>query len=77
MQGSLVYINIKLITLLRLTNKKTSSSDFLNFFRCRTSQDGKTFIPLSVYLQNDLIGPVFDGVGLAGFKFKANVFLLA
>ena len=36
-----------------------------------------TFIPLSVSLWNDLGEPVFDGVGLAGFKSRANAFLLA
>ena len=36
--------------------------------RCRTSHYHRTFIPLSVSLWNDLVDPVFDGVGLAGFK---------
>ena len=45
--------------------------------RCRTSQCRRTFIPLSVSLWNDLSDPVFDGVGLAGFKSRANAFLLA
>ena len=45
--------------------------------RCRTSQYRMTFIPLSVSLWNDLANPVFDGVGLAGFKSRANAFLLA
>ena len=45
--------------------------------RCRTSQYRRTFIPLSVSLWNDLSDPVFGGVGLAGFKSRANVFLLA
>ena len=36
--------------------------------RCRTSQYSRTVIPLSVSLWNDLANPVFDGVGLAGFK---------
>ena len=45
--------------------------------RCRNSQYSRTFIPLSVSLWNDLSDPVFDGVGLAGFKSRANVFLLA
>ena len=44
--------------------------------RCRTSQNRRTFIPLSVSLWNDLASPVFDGVGLAGFKSKASAFLL-
>ena len=34
----------------------------------------RTFILLSVSLWNDLANPVFDGVGLAGFKSRANVF---
>ena len=45
--------------------------------RCRTSQYCQTFIPWSVSLWNDLSEPVFDGVGLAGFKSRANDFLLA
>ena len=44
---------------------------------CRTSQYHRTFIPLSVSLWNDLVDPVFDGVGLAGFKSRSNAFLLA
>ena len=44
---------------------------------CRTSQDFRTFVPLSVSLWNDLSDPVFDGVGLACFKSRANAFLLA
>ena len=36
--------------------------------RCRTSEYRWTFIPLSVSLWNDLSDPVFDGVGLAGFR---------
>ena len=45
--------------------------------RCRTSQYSRTFIPFSVLLWNDLSDPVFEGVGLAGFKSRANDFLLA
>ena len=45
--------------------------------RCRTSPYRRTFIPWSVSLWNDLSDPVFDGVGLAGFKSRANDFLLA
>ena len=45
--------------------------------RYRTSQYSRIFIPLSVSLWNDLANPVFDGVGLAGFKSRANAFLLA
>ena len=35
------------------------------------------FVPLSVSLWNGLSDSVFDGVGLAGFKSRANAFLLA
>ena len=45
--------------------------------RCRTSQYSRTCIPFSVSLWNDLVDPVFDCVGLAGFKSRSNVFLLA
>ena len=45
--------------------------------RCRTSQYHRTFVPLSVSLWNDLVYPVFDGVGLAGSKSRSNAFLLA
>ena len=45
--------------------------------RCGTSQHSKTFIPLTVCLWNELANPVFDGVGLEGFKSRANAFLLA
>ena len=34
-------------------------------------------VPRSVSLWNDLSDPVFDGVGLAGFKSRANAVLLA
>ena len=44
---------------------------------CRTKQYRQTFIPLSVSLWNDLGYPVFNGVGLAGFKSRANAYLLA
>ena len=45
--------------------------------RCRTLQYSRTFIPFSVSLWNDLANPVFDCVGLAGFKSRANASLLA
>ena len=45
--------------------------------RCRTLQSSRTFIPFSVSLWNDLANPVFDCVGLAGFKSSANASLLA
>ena len=45
--------------------------------QCRTSQYSRTFTPLSVSQWNDLSDPIFDGAGLAGFKSRANAFLLA
>ena len=52
--------------------------------RCRTLQYSRTFIPFSVSLRTPvsllgvpLANPVFDGVGLAGFKSRANASLLA
>ena len=45
--------------------------------RCKTSQYRGSFVLFSVSLWNDLSDPVFDGVGLAGFKSRANAFLLA
>ena len=45
--------------------------------RCRTLQYSNTFIPFSVSLWNDLANPVFDGVGLAGFKSRANASLFS
>ena len=45
--------------------------------RCRTSQYRRTFIFLSVSLWNDLVDPVFDGVGLAGVKSRSDAFLAA
>ena len=45
--------------------------------RCRTLQYSRTFIPFSVSLWNDLAIPAFDGVGLPGFKSRANASLLA
>ena len=44
--------------------------------RCRTSQYGMALISLSVSLCNDIIDPVFDGVGVEGLKSRANAFLL-
>ena len=45
--------------------------------RLKTSQFHRTFIRRSVSLRNDLSDPVFDGVGLAGFRSRANAFLLS
>ena len=47
-------------------------------YRTNTEQQySRTFILFSVSLWNDLASPVFDGVGLAGFKSRANASLLA
>ena len=43
---------------------------------CRTLLYCRTFVPLSVSLWNDFADPIFDGVGVAGFKSRANAFLL-
>ena len=43
---------------------------------CRISQYRRTFVSLSLSLRNGLSEPVFDGEGLAGFKSRANDFLL-
>ena len=40
-------------------------------------QYSRTFIPFSVSLWNDIANSVFDDVGLAGFKSRANASLLA
>ena len=45
--------------------------------RCRSSQYCRSLVPLSVSLWNGFSDPLFDGVGLAGFKSRANAFLLA
>ena len=43
---------------------------------CRISQYRMTFLPLSLSFWNDHADPVFDGVGLSGFKSMANAFSL-
>ena len=44
--------------------------------RGRTSLYRRSFMPLSVSLWSGNSDSVFDGVGLAGFKRRANAFLL-
>ena len=56
----------------RVTHRNSFASP-----RCSTYQYHRTFVPLSVSLWNDLSDPVLDGVGLSGFKSRANAFLLA
>ena len=59
----------------------TWGSGRTSVYLCATSlqnhADRKTFVPLSVSLCNDLADPVFDGVGLQGFKSCTNAFLFA
>ena len=43
---------------------------------CRTLQYSRTFIPFLVSLWNDLANILFHGVGLVGFKSRANASLL-
>ena len=45
--------------------------------RCRTAHYCRTFVPLAVFIWNDLADLVFDGVGLTGFTSRANALLLA
>ena len=45
--------------------------------RSGTSQYRKTFNPFPVSLWNVVADSIFDGVGLACFKSRANIFLLA
>ena len=45
--------------------------------RRRTYEYRRAFITLSASLWSDLGDPIFDGVELAGFKSRANAFLLA
>ena len=52
----------------------TRRSDRTSVYLCAIYQD---FYYLKVYLWNDLSDPIFDGVGLAGFKSMANAFVLA
>ena len=52
-----------------------SHSGILIHLLGRTSQYCRISIPLSVLLWKDLSAPVFDGVGLVGFKSKTNYFL--
>ena len=44
---------------------------------CRTSQYRRTFVTFSVSFSNDLSDLVSDGVGLVGFKIRADAVLLA
>ena len=48
-----------------------------NAFNLNKPFFSSSFVPLSVSLCNDLGDPLFDGVGLAAFKSRANAFLLA
>ena len=46
-------------------------------FCCGTWSTAELLFPYQYLQWNDLADPVFDGVGLAGFKSRANAFLLA
>ena len=48
-----------------------------SLMRFLAAEPRRTCIPFSVFLWNDLPSPVFDYVGLAGFKSRAYAFLLA
>ena len=58
----------------------TLCSGYTSVYLCATSLQNlavqRTFIPLSVSLWNDLADAVFDVVGLAGFKSRANAFFI-
>ena len=45
--------------------------------RCTTLQYHRTFVSLSVSFWNALADPEFNGLGLADFKSRANIFLTA
>ena len=45
--------------------------------RCRIRSIAGLLFPILVSLWNDLANPVFEGVGLAGFKSWVNAFLFA
>ena len=66
------YVPVRVTCGALVTHRHTYASP-----HCKTSQYCRDFIPFSVSLWNDLDDPVFDGVGLAGFKTRANTFLLA
>ena len=44
--------------------------------RCRTSQNRRTFIPLSSSLWNDLTNSLLDGMVLAGLKSQGQCFFI-
>ena len=70
--GAMPYVPVRVTRGTLIAHRYTYASP-----RCRTSQYRRIFISFSVFLSNDLVDPVFDGVGLAGFKSRSNAFLLA
>ena len=68
------YVSFTLLCFLFYSNLLPLFLCFISFllFPC-----ARTFIPFSISPSNDLANPVFDGVGLAGFKSRANASLLA
>ena len=62
----------------RVTGSALDTHRYTELIPCgRTSQNCRTIIPLSVSLWNYLADPVFNGVGLVGFKNREYAFLLA
>ena len=67
-----LYVPVRVTLSARVAHRYTNPS-----LLCRTSQYRWTFIPFSVSLCNDLANPVFDGMGLVGFRSGSLLFLLA
>ena len=60
----------------RITRGAVAAHQYsLSAVRCRTVQYGRTFLPWTVQLWNELDGDVFDGGGLESFKCRVNRFL--
>ena len=68
---------LQIIRLAAPTGKLTCDLGYARPTLCLCSHSGYEWTPLSVSLWNDLADPVVDCVGLAGFKSRENVFLLA
>ena len=62
------YVPVRVTRCALVSHRYTNASP-----RCRTLQYRNTFISLSLSLWNDLGDPIFDGVGRAGLKSRANV----
>ena len=66
------YVSIRVTRNALVAHRYTKASP-----RCRTSQYHRIFISLSVSLWNNLADPVFDDMGLAGFKSIVNAFFIS